>query len=237
MALNPDRIPREHPLLLDRVRLNTILDVMYAAIQRRLFPGRPTRRTSGIGKGGSGAPGKPELLIMGSGNSADDVLSEALEGLLLYPVDRVRSWEGLAVTIANNKARDARRRAKSWLRSTDRRAEIHLVSGDARAKGPDGELGASVFEVLEGDVGDAESEYLKTRDALKLRDLAREILGERELDVYFGINYIGESRKEIGLRLGLTEQRIGQIYKSALRKLRIHPEFHREFGDSDQGGD
>ena len=237
MAVNPKEFTRGHPLLIDRARLAEIADVVYAVIQKRLFPGRPVRRRSGFGMSRSSDSNQPEFVLHGTGDSADDVLSDTLIDLVRYPESRLKTtWEQLAVKIARNKANDALRRARSGLQGTELRPELHLVSGDFAARGPDSEVGSTVFEVLESDSGDAESEYLETRDALKVRDLAREILDERELAVLLGIHFSGRLRREIGDQLGLSGQRVGQIYKGALRKLKIHPEFQLEFGDSDQGG-
>ena len=60
---------------------------------------------------------------------------------------------------------------------------------------------------------------------LKLRDLAREVLDDREQDIFFSIHFDGYSRKEVGDRLGLTSQRIGQIYKTVLLRLKTHPDY------------
>ena len=60
---------------------------------------------------------------------------------------------------------------------------------------------------------------------LKLRDLTREVLDDREQEIFFAIHFDGYSRKEVGDRLGLTSQRIGQIYKAVLRRLKTHPDY------------
>ena len=39
------------------------------------------------------------------------------------------------------------------------------------------------------------------------------------------IHFEGDSRAEIGERLGLTSQRIGQIYRAVLRSLENHPNY------------
>ena len=44
---------------------------------------------------------------------------------------------------------------------------------------------------------DPETEYLATAAALKLRDLARELLSDRDQEVFFAIHFIGYSRKEV----------------------------------------
>ena len=110
----------EHPLLTDRERLDRIADIMYAKIQKTFFSENPGRRQRG----------KTEQILKGTAVSADDVLAEALVGLLRYPPERLEgTWEGLAVVIAHNKAVDALRASQKGLRDTDHRPQLRLVSG------------------------------------------------------------------------------------------------------------
>ena len=219
----------KHPLLADRERLEKILDIMYAKIQKTLFPGNPRRRPRAETGGFINADDR-ERIREGTGFSADDVLSEALFGLLEYSPERLKgTWESLAVTIARNKATDAFRASTKGLCGTDHRPELRIVSGDAEGKGLDGERKPALFEVLPSNYGDPEAEYfeyLELEYVLKLRDLAREVLDDREQDIFFAIHFDGYSRKEVGDRLGLTSQRIGQIYKDVLRRLDTHPDYH-----------
>ena len=218
----------KHPLLADRARLEDILDIMYAKIQKTLFLGNPRRRPRAETVGFINADDR-ERIREGTGFSADDILSEALFGLLQYPPERLEgTWEGLAVTIAGNKATDAFRASTKSLRGTDHRPELRIVSGDAEGKGPDGEREPALFEVLPSNYGDPEAEYfeyLELEYVLKLRDLAREVLDDREQDVFFAIHFDDDSRKEVGDRLGLTGQRVGQIYKATLSRLETHPDY------------
>ena len=72
-----------HPLLADEERLERITDVMYATIQRTLFPWeapRRRRRADDVDDVGG-----RERILDGTGVSADDVLSNALPELLRYP--------------------------------------------------------------------------------------------------------------------------------------------------------
>ena len=212
-----------HPLLADKDRLDKILDVMYAKIQRTLFPWRnPQRRLRPETSPSSDADGV-ERILKGTGVSADDVLGEAFLALFEYPQERLEgTWEGLAVTIAGNKAVDALRASGKGLRGTDHRPELRLVSGDTEREGPDGEAEPSIFEVTPSDWGDPEAEYLKMEAVLKLRDLARELLDARDRSVFFAIHFGDFTRREVGEWLGLTSQRIGQIYKTALLTLESH---------------
>ena len=173
--------------------------------------------------------GGRERILEGTGVSADDVLSEALLSLLQYPPERLEgTWEGLAVRIARNKAIDAWRASQAGLRGTDRRAQLRVVSGDAEREGPDGEAEPPLLETVPSTWADPETEYLDTEITLELRDLARAILPDRERGVFFAIHYGGLSRREVGAGLGLTGQRIGQIFNSACRSLESHMNYPYE---------
>ena len=96
MTSTPHAFNPGHPLIEDRERLEEITDVMYATIHRTLFPWEPRPRR--VGTDGSG--GDRELILEGTGVSADDVLSEALVALLAYPPERLQeTWGGLGVTM------------------------------------------------------------------------------------------------------------------------------------------
>ena len=223
-----------HPLLADEDRLNRITDVMYARIQKVLFflwkAQRPRRGAHEVDDVGG-----RERILEGTGVSADDVLSEALFALLQYSPEGLQdTWEGLAVTIARNKAIDARRASQAGLRGTDHRSQLQLISGDAEREGPDGETAPSLLEMVPSTWGDPEAEYLATETTLELRGLARAILSDREREVFFAIHYDSLSRREVGARLGLTGQRIGQIYNAACRRLEAHMNYPYE---SDRPGE
>ena len=214
----------EHPLRTDRVRLDRILDSMYAKIQKTLFPGHPGQRRPRVEASQTNNAGGVERILEGTGVSADDVLAEALFALLQYPPERLAvTWEGLAVTIARNKAVDALRASARGLRGTDLRPQLRLVSGDAERKGPDGEKKPPLFEVLPSN-SDPEAEHFLLQGVLKLRDLAREVLSSRDREIFFAILFDGCSHKEVGDRFDLTSQRIGQINKAAWRRLETHPD-------------
>ena len=225
MTANSEAFDLEHPLLADRDRLERILDVMYARIQKVLFSGNSGRRRRRAASPSNNAGGTEDILA-GTAASADDVLSEALSALLQYPPERLEgTWEGLAVRIARNKAVSARRTAEAGLRGTKHREQFHLVAGDLRREGPDGEMEPSIFETLPSDWGDPEAEFFVLRDVLKLRDLARGALSDRDRKVFFAIHFGDYSRNEVGQRLGLTSQRVGQIYNAASSLLEAHPDY------------
>ena len=216
-----------HPLLADGVRLDKLTDVMYATVQRVLFPweARPARR----GADEVADAGGRERILEGTGISADDVLSEALGALLQRPPETLQGeWEGLAVTIARNKAIDALRASQAGLRGTDHRPALQLVSGNAEREGPDGETAPPLLEMVPSTWGDPEAEYLRTETALELRDLARAILPDREREIFLAIHYDGLTRREVGAQRGLTGQRIGQIYNVACRRLEAHMNYPYE---------
>ena len=149
-----------------------------------------------------------ELILDGTGVSADDVLSEAFVALLEYPPSRLEGeWEGLGVRIAAHKALDAMRASQKGLRGTDHRDQLHLVSGDVERDAPDGETKPSIFEVIPSDWGNPEAEYLEIEAALKLRNLARELLDERQQRIFLAIHFDDYTRREVGEQLGLTSQR------------------------------
>ena len=235
MTSPPPAFDLNHPLLADRDRLDTITDVMYATIQRVLFPREarhPRRGADDVDDGGS-----RERILEGTAVSAHDVLSKALVDLLQYSPERLKeSWEGLAVTIARRKAIDALRASQSGLKGTEHRPKLQLVSGDAEREGPDGKTAPPLLEMVPSTWGDPEAEYLATETTLELRDLARAILSDRERDVFFAIHYLGLSRREVGARLSLTGQRIGQIYKAACRRLEAHMNYPYESDRPSEGG-
>ena len=226
MVLNSHAFDPEHPLLVDKERFERILNVMYAKIQKTLFPWRrpsqrPRPETSLFGDAVGVEP-----ILDGTGVSADDVLSEASIALLEYSPDRLKGeWEGLGVRIAEHKALDAIKASQKGLRGTDHRDLLYLVSGDVERDGPDGEIEPSIFEVIPSDWGNPEAEYLELEAALKLRDLARELFDERQQRIFFAIHFDDNTRSEVGEQLGLTSQRVGQIYKASLLALEAHLDY------------
>ena len=222
MGLLSQTFDSEHPLLTDRERLDKITDIMYAKIQKTLFSENPGRRQIA----------ETERVLEGTAVSANDVLTEALVGLLQYSPEHLKgTWESLAVGIAHNKAVDALRASQKGLRETEHRPKLRLVSGDAERQRPGGETEPPHFEVLPSNWGDPETEYSVLEKVLALRDLARDVLDEREREIFFAIHFEGCSRTEVGEQFGLTSQRIGQIYRAALRSLETHPNYPFKLDD------
>jgi len=103
MAEHATPAPNSHPLLEDRDRLERIKNNMHVQIQLVLHG----RRISD----------DVELALSG-GASVDDVLQDALIGLVRTDPAKVRnSWEALSCQIARNKAKDALSKATSGRRS------------------------------------------------------------------------------------------------------------------------
>ena len=205
----------------DRARLDALLDLMHALIYKTLHNGSPAPPKRGVG---------PERTLVG-GVSADDVLQEALADLLAYQLERVTgSLEALGVDIAKKRAVDAIRASQKGLRGTSRRAALRVVSGDAVTHGEDGEPAGKVWDVVPGHSGSAEEEALAIRSVLDLRDLARELLDNQERAIFFGVHFQRRSRRDIGKELGITGQRVGQIYDQAMRRLEADPRYPYNIG-------
>ena len=205
----------QHPLLLDRGLFEEVLDVMYAKIQKVLFPGRwHSRRGEG-----------PEHAIVG-GTSADDILQEATADLLMHEdVASVRDWPALGVVVAARRAMDALDTAGKHLRGTDLRPELYVVPGDAAASGNDEGVGTSVLQGVPDQNLSPENRVVTIQSALGLLHLAREVLEGRQMEIFLEIKFSQRSRRELGDELGLTAQRVGQLFEQASRRLEAHPRY------------
>jgi len=202
----------DHPLLQDRERLEAILDVMYIQIQKVTHPFR-----AAAGRGDAGA--RYEHALVG-GESPDDVLQTATLALLSYPpLHLTTTWEALAVGIARNKAKDAIRRATTGRTpsSADREGAgdsetnvVHLSTGGADQ---------NPIDSLPADSDTLEAEFIASRQQQILLRLTRELLDDRERQIFFEIHHLGSSRAEVGRKLGLTGQRVGQIYRKVAEQL------------------
>jgi RNA polymerase sigma factor (sigma-70 family) len=199
-----------HPLLRDRARLEAILDVMYIQIQKVTHPSRAT-----VGRGDAQA--RHERALVG-GESPDDVLQTATLALLSYPPSQLTTtWEALAVGIARNKARDAIRRATSGRKTSSPEGEgtreINVVPLSTGGGGQD------PIDSLPADIDAPEAEFIASRQQQILLRLARELLSDRDRRIFFEIHHLGINRAEVGRSLGLTGQRVGQIYRKVAEQL------------------
>ena len=186
-----------HPLVADRARLDRITDNMGAQIQKVIY-GRS--RTAGS-----------ERALHG-GESADDVLQDALIALLEYDPSKLRTtWEALSVGIARKKAFAALRRATRGRRSdeTDGPDEVTVVALDSFP----GELRDR------SETQDPEVAFERTQQQLVLLRLAQERLSGRERRVFFGIHFDGVTRAELAEQVGLTPQAVGQMYVRVVKSL------------------
>ena len=210
-----------HPLFADRNLLEEVSKVMYAVIQKTLHKRRsPSRQGAG-----------PDRALIG-GVSADDVLQEALIELWNYPPKKLtKSWGALGVTVARRRAVDAVRAARKGLRGTDHRQEIKRESGDAPMVGPDGEPGATRWDLHADERLNPEDEYMILRSVLDLLELAREVLDTgRDLTIFLGIRFQERTRAALAAELDLSPQRVGQIYDKACRTLEAHPRYPHDLG-------
>jgi RNA polymerase sigma factor (sigma-70 family) len=187
-----------HPLVVDRARLDTITDNMAAQIHRVIY-------------GRSRQPGVERVLH--GGESADDVLQDALIGLLEYDPGKLRTtWEALSVGIARKKAFAALRRA-----TRGRRREA-ADPGD-----PDDVTVVALASAIDlpdsSDDHDPETAFERTQQQLVLLRLARERLTDRERTVFFGLHFDGVTRAALAEQVGLTPQGVGQMYVRIVKAL------------------
>ncbi len=188
-----------HPLVRDRARLDTIVDNMAAQIHRVIFRSRRDPAA--------------ERALHG-GESADDVLQDALIALLEYDPARLRTtWEALSVGIARKKAFAALRRATRGRRSDrsdpDDPDRVTVIAFDP-----------TVTDITdESDDRDPERAYERTQQQLVLLRLAREHLTGRERAVFFGIHFDGVTRAALAAEIGLTPQAVGQLYVRVVKSL------------------
>ena len=197
-----------HPLLRDRARLEAILDVMYLQIQKVTHPCRTIVRRGD-------AEARHEHALVG-GESPDDVLQTATLALLSYPPSQLTTtWEALAVGIARNKAKDAIRRATSGRRtsSADSTREINVIPLTTHGEGQD------PIDSVPAAIAAPDAEFIASRQQQILLRLARELLSDRDRRIFFEVHHLGINRAEVGRSLGLTGQRVGQIYRQAARQL------------------
>jgi RNA polymerase sigma factor (sigma-70 family) len=205
--LAPTRLA--HPLVVDRARLDRITDNMGAQIHR-------------VVHGRSWDP-RSERALQG-GDSADDILQEALIALLEYDPAKLRTtWEALSVGIARKKAFSALRRATRGRRregsGPGEPDDVTVVALDPTMTDVHDESGDN----------DPELVFERTQQQLVLLRLARERLSGRERRVFFGIHYDGVTRADLAGEIGVTPQAVGQLYlriaKALYAAARVDPAF------------
>jgi RNA polymerase sigma factor (sigma-70 family) len=192
---------QQHPLLADPARLQRITRTMYVAIHRTLF-----RR--------AGTPDEEQERVLHGGESADDVLQEALVALLKHA--QHPNWEALSMQIAHACTVDALRRA---------------TRGRRRRDAPDDEpdqISVSPFDetIDEHTSAPARAWWDNPEHAYEQHELfavLKPLIGAlpepaRTIVVEVVVNR--RTRVEIGERLGLTGARVGQILTQSLLTLR-----------------
>lgn len=207
----------QHPLWLDRERLDAVSARMWLEIQKTMFAGRLLRPLR--------TPGRTELTVVG-GTSAEDVYQEAVHALLRYVPAGGVDWDAVGTTIAKRRAIAAVRTAKKH-RSLPDGQEIAITSLDLEGEHGD----RRVDELFDpGDPPDEEAidRVLRADRLLAFRTAAGELLPQRDRDIVFRATR-GETNAAIAKDVGLTGQRVGQIYRASLRKvnarLRSDPRF------------
>ncbi|WP_419944653.1 sigma-70 family RNA polymerase sigma factor [Candidatus Poriferisodalis sp.] len=212
-------IDLQHPLLLDRPRLEEIRIAMYTVIQKQV--GRYRARSS------NGRLVDPALH---GGVSADDVLQDAFEELLQHQyLEFAGSWEALAVDIARKRSIDAVRRSRKGLRPTEHRSEITVTSIDAIGADRSERRSLEAVPASEMTPEDRflqdEAEYLSALRVAALRDLALEVLDERQQAVFFGVAFEEKTRRAIGVELGISGQMVGRIFAKAMTLIENDPRY------------
>ena len=198
MAEPATPVPSNHQLLADRARLDRIRRNMHVQIQQVLHG----RRTASHNE-----------RVLPGGTSADDVLQEALLGLLRTKPGRVTtSWEALSVQIARNKAKDALTASTRGRRAPGAEPgtpdEVTLVALD------------EVVDFAHADPdSDPEAAFVVAEQHQVLLRLARETLTERERLIFFSGYRDGRTKREIGCELGISGQAVGQQYRRILERL------------------
>jgi RNA polymerase sigma factor (sigma-70 family) len=198
MAEPATPVPSKHPLLADRARLDGITRNMHLQIQQVLHG----RRT-----------GAAMERVLPGGTSADDVLQVALQALLGTAPDKLRtSWEGLSVTIARNKAKDALTESTRGRRSPGAKPgdpdDVVLVSLDERIELPEPNI-----------ADDPEEAFVRAAQQQVLLRLARETLTDRGRRIFFAGYYDTRTHRDLGEELGITGQAVGQQFRRILRDL------------------
>lgn len=202
----------QHPLLADRPRLDRILKNMDITIQRVLY--------------GHHAASEAEERVVHGGASSRDVLQQAL--LELLAKDSVSgSWEGLSQTIAKRRAIDAVRHATAGRRAPDADDDdpddINVVPFDATEEHTLPAASASE---------DPERRFLINEQLRVLHKIVRALADPLAQTIFNEIHFRCRSRVVVGAEVGLTPQRVGQIYRQTLlqvwRQAQQDPEFPAE---------
>jgi DNA-directed RNA polymerase specialized sigma24 family protein len=219
----------QHPLWRDRDRLEAITENMWVEIQKVMFAGRPRRHLR--------RPGTTELTVVG-GTSAEDALREAVHALLQYEPGGGVVWEAVGTTIAHRRAIAAVRKARKH-RGLPDGSEIGIASLDLETE--EGE--PLVHEIADPSAptdDEVVDRVLRADRVLAIRKVAEEVLPGRDRDIVFRVTR-GETNLAIANDLGVSAQRVGQIYRQSIRKinarLRREPTFRRLYDPEGENPD
>lgn len=223
VTLAPRPYPENHPVLIDEVLQERVLDIMWRRIQKTISPALPPKRR---------IASTADLQLAG-GIRADAVLNDAFNAVLHYePSKLTGTWEGLATTIAHRKAVKAvRENTKGRRRATK---EIDLASIDQ--EDPEGR---TLGDELADRLADPEREAIALGQERILQRLAVELLNDRDRDIYYRRHYLWQTRAAIAELHGLTEAGVGYVYVAAARKLLAAAQQdseYRRLSNIDKGG-
>jgi len=190
-----------HPLLADRPRLTKILANMHITIQQTLYRQRLDE--------------DEERLVHGGVSSRDVLQQSLLELLRVDEASVTTSWEALSQTIARRRAIDTVRNATKGRRAPDAADddpdEIALVAFDATI---DEHTSTAASEIAEPEHAFVVNEQLRV-----LQWAVRELPDPQHRTIFNELFFAGRTRVEVGAQVGLTPQRVGQIYGQTLRRV------------------
>lgn len=144
-------------------------------------------------------------------HSASDVVNQAIVSLLEHPVERVENYAALITAAIRKRAIDLSRSA-----SSEKRNEQTAYVSQATEHGDE-------FSQVE-DAIDAALAVERIRDALDQLDV-------REREVVIAVAVRGEAQTVVAARLGITKQRVGQIY--SLAKTTLRQAAHKSVGGTE----
>lgn len=223
-ALRP--VPPVHPLR-DRGRLEALTDLMWDIIQKEL----------------SGRKSDQAERVLRGGDSMGDILQQSVVGLLRHKPRDGQSleevnWEGLAVVIARRRVIDALRRNARHRNATAEDTQLRTEDDGQPTIGSGAPT--SIESLPDPSVQDDDDivDAIRTRDlARRIHDAAETLLDERSLEIFQRVSADVETQAAIGVDLGLTGQRVGQIYNKSIQTihdaLKADPAFRRALGDQE----
>jgi RNA polymerase sigma factor (sigma-70 family) len=197
-ANRPD-FDQQHPLLIDRPRLDRILANMELTIGQTLYRCRPR---------------DDEERVLHGGVSAADVLQQSLMELLRVDESAVTTgWEALSRTIAARRAIDALRVATKGRRASDAAEEdpddITVIPFNMAVEQHTSALASYVAE--------PERAFVINEQLRIIRKLVRDLPDPVHRNIFNELFFVGRTRAAVAEQVGLTPQRVGQIYAQTLR--------------------